>query len=180
MSRAPRRSVPTLLAAAGLASLALALHGCREEPLPAPPPPPPAVLVPPLHDAQEGEELVMRGAFGETWIWRVRSTTDETVEVEFVAHPVDPADGVRTKTLVWHRNGFGLDEAMVIRRIARDRIEVAGRSWDCWRVHGHSRQGQRFFWVTDELPVHGTLKMAVANEKGAPEEVSAAYYLPPR
>src|SRR5688500_4642344 len=133
----------------------LAWASCREAPVP-PPPVPPAVLLPPLHDAVAGEELWMRRG-REDWLWRVVSATDDALEVHYFRYLEGAPIGDPTR-LVWPRNGFGVGEGMVIRRFERDRIEVAGRTWECWRIHAHHRNGIRYYWVSDELEVNGVLK----------------------
>lgn len=152
----------------------LGVGACNPGPAVAPPTAAPArSLVPPLHDAVVGEELRLRT--GPTlWSYRVAHTSDDEVEVEFVSSWVGgsppPGWAPRSERLVWSRNGFGLADGFVVRRIDPDRIEVAGRWWDCWRLQCHSRQGLRFYWISDEVPVHGVLRIAPdQNQDGVPD-----------
>ncbi len=130
-------------------------------------------LVPPLHDAKAGEWLRLEvGA--DALEYRIVGADDLTVHVEIVQYRDDVPVGPPFKE-VWSRNNFGLpvDPAEgVVRRYEPDHIVAAGRSWDCWRLHVHSRQGVRYYWVTDELPVHGVIKYAGVSAKG---EVQEAY-----
>jgi hypothetical protein len=76
------------------------------------------------------------------------------------------------ETFVWNRNGFGMPDGGIARAFERDRIEIGGRRYDCWRVAVYSRIGQRFYWISEEIPVHGVLKVAgVVN--GAADEAHA-------
>ena len=127
--------------------------------------PPPAAdpFVPPLNDAVVGEEVRLhRGPLVSTY--RVARTTDDEVQVEFFeSYEGTPPAGwtaAPAKTYVWRRNGFGVPEDFVVRRADPDRIDVGGRSFDCWRLTCHSRAGLRFYWISDRVPVHGVLRIA--------------------
>ena len=169
--RAARRILPSL---AVPAALAIGTAGCPARPA-APPPLAAAVLVPPLHDAEPGEELRMRRG-NEEWTWRVTSTTDTEVEADFTVRrdgePVGPPKSQR-----WTRNGFGIPDEFVIREARRDRIEVGGRTWDCWMLRVHSRTGIRYYWISDALPAHGVLRIAV-EDRGRPVLATAADAVP--
>ena len=177
----PRRPVartPLTALVLGFAALLLGTAtlagGCRKE-VPPPPPPPPAILIPPLHDAVVGEELRLRRGT-EDWVWRVASATDNELGIDFFVYrdgaPTGPPEALR-----WPRNGFGMPPDFVIREISRDRVVVADRSWDCWRVRAFARDGARWYWITDELPVHGVIRMAL-DDRGRPVLQSAADVVP--
>jgi hypothetical protein len=168
----PRARIPVL--ASLLASAALANTACRRDP-PPPPPPAPAIFVPPLHDAQPGEELRLRRG-NEEWVWHVASATHEEVEVDFRVM----RDGVAVgppEPMRWPRNGFGLPRGFVVREIRRDRIEVGGRSWECWLVRAQTENSGMWYWVSEEAPVHGVLRMAV-DDRGRPVTGSAGEIVP--
>ena len=156
------------------AAVALLAKGCG------PPPPstvaaPPAVLVPPLHDAQVGEELRMRRG-AEEWLWRVVSATDDEVAVDFFITRGGIVDESGTEHLRWRRNSFGIPdgpEGYVIREIRRDRIDVGGRSHDCWRIKAYARDAVRYYWITDALNVSGFLRIAL-DDRGRPLMQTAA------
>lgn len=165
----------TLVAVGGLA---ISLTSCREEAEP-PPPLAPAILVPPLHDAVAGEELRLRRGAGpgaEDWIWRIASVSDTEVEVEFRrmqgGAPLGPPENMR-----WPRNQFGVKDDYVVHECRRDRIEAGGRTWDCWLVRAGSRTEALWYWITDELPVHGVIRMA-KDDRGKPVLGSAATVVP--
>jgi hypothetical protein len=142
------------------------------EPAPAPPPP---TLIPPLHDAEVGEWL--RAESGRrAQVFRVVDASDFDVTVETVTYD----DGRPTSepvTAKWSRNGFGVPSGNppegVIRRFERDRIEVAGKLWDCWRISIHTRLGVVWYWISEDVPVHGVLKWALV-QKGQADEANAA------
>lgn len=160
----------TVLAAASAGLLVLA-SGCREsEPLPVAVQP--AVLIPPLHDAQTGEQLRMHRG-DEEWVWRVVSASDEEVSVDFFVYRGGVVVEGRTDHLRWMRNSFGIPEGFVIREIRRDRIDVGGTSYDCWRLKAYAREGARYYWITDSLPVSGFLRIAL-EERGKPLLQTAA------
>lgn len=73
----------------------------------------------------------------------------------------------------WHRNSFSMPADAVIRAIDQDRIEVGGKMYDCWRLSVASRVRQLYYWISDEIPVHGVLKVA-SSVKGEIDEVHAA------
>lgn len=170
-------SCPARRLAAGLApaSLVLAsLTGCPAAPPPAPPMAP-ARFVPPLVDAEPGEELRLRRG-DEDWIWRVASTSEVEVLVEFRkvrgGEPTEPA-----RSLSMHRNNLGLPEGFMVLEMRRDRIEAAGRSWDCWRVRARAGDSVRSYWISEELPVHGVIRIAV-EERGREVPATQADVVP--
>lgn len=182
MERTLRSRVAGQLAAAALVAVVFVAPACDDAPAPARPGPRVATLVPPLQDAVAGETLVLRR--GTTvWRWRVDSTTDETVAVEFVETDDRPTGAATpappTLRRVWSRNGFGLMEGLVVREIQSDRIDVAGRAWDCWRLRCHARSGVLFYWISDEVPVHGVLRIAPdLDQNGLPDPSGWAEYVP--
>jgi len=179
MSPLRRRAIAVLVAGGAVVGLATCRPGGGGGNAPAAPS---ATLVVPLNDAVVGEEVRLRRG-RSIWTWRVSHSTDDAVQVEFVetTEGGGPA-GVSpppAQSHVWPRNGFGLPEGLVVRRIDRDRIEVAGRWWDCWRLQCHSRAGTRFYWITDEVPVHGVLRIAPdLDGDGQPDPGTQADLLP--
>jgi hypothetical protein len=169
-----RRARRTTLLLAALGVVAVATTGCPQAPPPVAPLAP-ALLIPPLQDAEAGEELRLRRG-NEDWIWRVASTTETEVLVDFrIVRGGVPAGPVKQTS--WPRNGFGLPPGFVVSEIRRDRIEAAGRTWDCWWLRARSAEGGRSYWITDELPAHGVIRMAV-EEKGRPVPATAADVVP--
>lgn len=112
----------------------------------------------------------------EDWIWRVTSATGHEVEVEFRRF----RDGVAlgpAENLVWSRNLWGLPPGYRVDELARDRLEVGGRAWDCWRMRAVSPNDLRWYWFTEELPVSGFLRVA-RDDRGKPELAFAATVIP--
>lgn len=154
--------------------VALSASSCCKDPPPAPPPPPPPSLIPPLHDAQVGEWLRLEvGVNAE--VYRVVGVSDYEVQVEITSYRNgEPSSSPVVHT--WHRNDFGLPANCVVRQIDPDSIDVAGKRYDCWRLSIFSHEagaGQRLYWVSDKIPVHGLLK-AAAVQQGAPDDLHAA------
>lgn len=172
-------SLAVLVPLAAASAAGLGLGGCDRTPaVVVAEPGPLAVFVPPLRDAEVGEELMLRRG-ATAWRWRIASADGQYVAVEVQEYtndlPVGPLQSYR-----WNRNGFGLPDEFVVQEIARDRIEVAGASWDCWRLTVRSGQTTRWYWLTDVLPVHGVLRIAVdLAGKGAPDLASPADYVAP-
>lgn len=156
------------------AALVLSFQGCRPE-VPAAPPPPAAVLVPPLHDAEAGEELVLCSPDGSyEQVFRVVSASDLEVEVEYTEYRNgEPVPGKKTNYR-WHRNGFAIPEGMVVRRIDREEITLdhmeGSPTLNCWRLHLYSRSGNRVYWFSEKFPVQGWVKIARLTDKGRLEE----------
>ena len=170
------RTIAVRLRAVAFVVAATALPGCPADPAGAPSGPAPAVLIPPLHDAEAGEELrLRRGA--EDWVWRITSTTTAAIEVEFTVRRTDGLPSPAPSRLVWARNAFGVPPEFIVRMVRRDRISVGGRDWDCWAIRAHSESEIRYWWVTDELPCHGVLRMAIDRD-GSPDLSSAADCVP--
>lgn len=178
-SRTSARRLTLLACLIAPAAVLPGLGGCDRAPaVVAAAPGPAAVFVPPLCDAQVGEELILRRG-ATAWRWRIASADAQYVGVEVQEYtndlPVGPLQSYR-----WNRNGYGLPDEFVVQEIARDRVEVAGASWDCWRMTVRSGQTTRWYWVTDVLPVHGVLRIAVdLGGKGAPDLASPADYVAP-
>ncbi|MCE9636541.1 MAG: hypothetical protein K8T90_12625 [Planctomycetes bacterium] len=168
------RAAAAIVGAIVLPLFASLLASCRHDVEP-PPPPAPAILVPPLHDAVAGEELRLRRG-NEDWIWRIASVSDTELEVEFRRMQGGAPLG-QTDILRWPRNQFGIKDDYVVHECRRDRIEAAGRTWDCWLVRAGSKTEAIWYWVTDELPVHGVIRMA-KDERGKPLMGSAATVVP--
>lgn len=171
-------SLTVVVARAGAAAVAVAAlgGGCRDVPPPPPPAPMPALLIPPLHDAEPGEELRMRRGY-EEWIWRVASATDEEIEID-CRKTLNGTPIGTPETQRWSRNGFGLPKGCVIREVRRDRIEVAGKEWTCWLIRAVSRENGAFwYWISEELPVSGFLRIA-KDERGKPQLGAATEAMP--
>lgn len=173
-----RRLALTAALAAPLAVL-VSLAGCERTPAVVPiDSAPAAVFVPPLSDAKVGEELMLRRG-ATAWRWRIASADSQFVGVEVQEYTNDVPSGP-LQAYRWSRNGYGLPDEFVVQEIARDRISVAGASWDCWRMTVRSEQATRWYWVTDAVPVHGVLRIAVdLAGKGAPDLASPADYVAP-
>jgi hypothetical protein len=128
-------------------------------------------LVPPLQDAQVGEMLRIEAGAGAE-VYHVVGGDDFQVQVEVVQYQ-NGAPASSPTVLTWHRNGFSMPADAVIRAIDQDRIEVGGKTYDCWRLAVASRVRQLYYWISDEIPVHGVLKVA-SIVKGETDEVHAA------
>ena len=126
-------------------------------------------FAPPLNDAQVGEELVLRRGEQE-WRYTVVEAGDTNVRVQALTYENgEPTD--RPKLIEWHRNGFGVPQDAVIRRIERGRVETGGRSWVCWILHVYTRdRGRYIYWISDQVAVHGILKMAKMGDQGVDEQ----------
>lgn len=160
------RRLPLLLGAV------LAAAACGDDPVPVPVSPPTLRLIPPLQDAEVGEMLRLEaGATAE--VYRVVGGDEYQVQVELVKYQ-DGAPVTSPSVLTWHRNSFSIPADAVIRAIDQDRIEVGGKTYDCWRLAVASRVRQLYFWISDEIPVHGVLKVA-AVVKGQADEAHAAH-----
>jgi hypothetical protein len=164
------------VAAAGLvAGVLVAAIVASGRPQAAPEAPRPMRLSPPLRDAEVGESLSLRSPAGDVQVYRVVDSTDRDVTVEVLTYQGDVPLAAPMKQK-WSRNAFGVtDQIGVVRAIDPDRIEVQGRSWPCWRITIFGREDVRlFWWITDELPVHGLLKIARILKDGQPDEETAA------
>jgi hypothetical protein len=160
-------------AAAAAVAAALAAASCCKDPPPAPPPAPVRSLIPPLQGAKVDQWIrVQAGVDAE--VYRVVNATDYEVQVEVTRYKNDEPSPPVTQT--WHRNSFGLPPNCVVRRIDPDSIEVGGVRYDCWRLSIFSHDpgvGERLYWVSEQIPVHGLLKAAIV-QKGGPDEIHAA------
>jgi len=131
-------------------------------------------LVPPLNDAQVGEELVLRRGSSE-WRYSVTDAGDAFVVVEVLQYE-NGEPTAKPERYRWHRNGFGMPEDAVIRKIERGRLDSDGEAWDCWVLHVYTRERGRFYyWVSDEAAVHGVVKMAKVEEAGV-DDANAIYW----
>jgi len=165
-------SRPASIALAAVA--ALMSSSCGKDPPPAPAQQPsPTRLIPPLCDAKVDEWLRIE-AGRDAQVLRVVNAGDYYVEVETTTYQDQAPVGtpVRAK---WWRNSFGLpEEDCVIRAIDADRIQVGDKWYDCWRIFVTSRTGQeKFYWISEAVPVHGLLKVA-GIRKGVADEAHAA------
>jgi hypothetical protein len=155
-----------------LALVLLFAVSCNDDPPRAAPTPPPPRLIPPLHDAKVGEWLRVE-AGRDAQVFRVVDAGDYSVDVETTTYKEQAPVGVPHKTR-WWRNSFGLPEdECVVRALDPDRIQVGDKWYECWRIYVTSRNGQeRYVWVSEEIPVHGVLKVAAIN-KGVTDERNA-------
>jgi hypothetical protein len=163
-------SRPASIALAAVA--ALISSSCGKDSPAAPPPSPPARLTPPLCDAQVGEWLRLESG-RDAQLLRVVDAGDYYVDVETTTYQDESPVG-NPQRQRWSRNSFGLPpDECVVRTIDADRIHLGDRWYDCWRIYATTRAGQEtFFWISDEIPVHGMLKFA-AVRKGVVDEKHA-------
>jgi hypothetical protein len=76
------------------------------------------------------------------------------------------------RTVTWNRNSFSVPPDAVIRAIDPDHIEIGGKWYDCWRLSVYGRSLQRYYWITDQVPAHGVIKVANVGKSG-PDEANA-------
>jgi len=170
-------SISSILAAVSLAALAtsaaLLAASCRKEPPPVAAPAATPRLIPPLHDATVGEWLRIE-TDRDALMYRVVDAGDYWVDVETLTYRDQAQVGAPLKQR-WWRNSFGLPEdECVIRAIDSDRIQIGDKWFDCWRLFVTSRSGQeKYFWISDQVAVHGLLKVA-SLRKGIVDEAHAA------
>lgn len=141
-----------------------------------PPPPPPTIvptLVPPLHDAKVGEWLRIKSGVDEQ-LYRVVgvSPDDYEIDVELTQYQ-NGLPLAKPTPFKWHRNSFGLPHDCVVRAIDRDRVEVDGKSYECWRLQVFTHQGNWVYWISEEIPAHGVLMMTKVGKNG-PDMIRAA------
>jgi hypothetical protein len=161
-----------LAAAAAIAAAVVLTATCGRA---APPPPPPAPIprfVPPLQDAQVGEWLRLAAGV-DSELYRVVRAGDFDVDVEVISYHNDQPTGP-PRIVTWHRNSFSVPPDAVIRSIDPDRIEEGGRWYQCWRLSIYGRDVQRYYWITDEVPAHGLIKVANMGKSG-PDEANAVH-----
>jgi hypothetical protein len=167
--------VAVVIALAVGVAIGMAVAALRPSPPPPPPPPPVPTLVPPMHDAQVGEWARIESGV-DAQLFRIVgvSPDDHEIKVEMVQSHEGTPSGPPV-TLTWHRNSWSLPADCVIRAIDRDRIEVAGKHYDCWRLTVFSHVRNMVYWISDEVPVHGVLKIAVATDRGIDEMHAARF-----
>lgn len=134
-------------------------------------------FVPPLADAEPPEMLRIRQGRRE-FRYAVMSSSVAEVEVEILefVDGVPPANS-EPQRFRWPRNGFGLQEGDVLLELAPVTIPLHGRIWNCWQARVQRTSGVFHYWYTDELPVHGLLKLA-RDKDGVPDDESAYVALP--
>jgi hypothetical protein len=152
--------------------VALAASSCGKDPVVAPQQAAPTRLTPPLCDAQVGEWLRLESG-RDAQLLRVVDAGDYYVDVETTTYQNESPVGSPQRQR-WSRNSFGLPpDECVIRTIDSDRIQVGDKSYACWRIYTTTRTGQEnYFWISDEVPVHGMLKYA-GIRKGVVDEAHA-------
>lgn len=166
-----RAAVWTFIAGFVLGAAALSVKSCGPATEPPPPPPPPR-FVPPLQDAQVGEWLRLASG-SDSEQYRIVRAGDFDVDVEIVKYLNDQPAGP-PQVVTWRRNSFSVPDDAVIRAIDPDHIEVGGKWYDCWRLSIYGKQVQRYYWVTDQVPAHGLIKVANIGKSG-PDEATAVH-----
>ena len=158
-------------AAVTAASVVVALMSqFRRDPPPAALPPPPR-LIPPLEDAKVGEWMLRKaGNLAERL--DVVAATDYDVTIKSTRYQNEQPSPPVIET--FHRNSFGLPPDCVIRAIDPDRLEVGGKTYDCWRLDVYTKVRRIYFWVSNEIPVNGFLKEAAVGK--AIDEVHAVTF----
>ncbi len=153
---------------------------CSKPAVQLPPPPPPPILIPPLHDAQAGEQLVLSNGVIDQ-IYRVVSASDGEVEVEITTRRDDmPVEERAPYKVTLNRNSWGIKAdhngaPTVNRRFVRDTLDAGGKTFPCWRVDVFSRKGNFVYWLTDALPVHGIVKIARVVKNRIEDEQAFVY-----
>jgi hypothetical protein len=147
-----------------------------------PPPPPPPAFVNPLADAKKGEVLVLTSNDGVVDTYRVLETTDETVLLSDEKAPAgQPAFARQLRVARSYWGAFiilgGDVDPLTAEAAARDLVvvgavpenlfvETLGRSLRCWKVSARHRVwGDVTIWLSDELPVHGYVRMDTVKGK---------------
>ncbi len=126
-------------------------------------------LIPPLADVEVGEQVRLRRMKDE-WVYTVVAVGDHTVQVER-RKTVDGRVG-EPEVYTWDRKGFGVPEDCVILRLERTSLDVDGRSRPCWLAYISTKGEHYYYWISEEVAVHGLL--AIAKElKGRPDEAHA-------
>lgn len=140
------------------------------------PPPPPPVFVNPLADARVGEYVAIRRSDGAVFGFRVLEADLQTVLLLVENQP--PGQPVTTRQMRVARTWFGAflllegdvspetceatarDFALSsVTREAWNPPEL-GRPLQCWKFQGNHRvHGQLTTWVSDEIPVHGVVRI---------------------
>jgi hypothetical protein len=156
-----------------LLAAALTSSSCGKDPPAAAPQAAPTRLIPPLCDAQVGEWLRIE-AGRDAQLYRVVDAGDYWVDVETTTYQNEAPIGTPQRQR-WPRNSFGLPmDDCVIRAIDADRIQIADKWYDCWRICANSRSGlEMFYWISDQVPVHGVLQVAGV-QKGVADLAHAA------
>jgi len=159
--------------AIALTAAALLVASCDKDAPAAPKPAASPRLTPPLCDAQVGEWIRLESG-RDAQVHRVVDAGDYSVEIETTTYQNEAPVGNPQRQRL-SRNSFGLpSDVCVIRTIDADRILIADRWYDCWRIFVNDRNGQeKFVWISDEVPVNGFLKVAGIH-KGVADEAHAA------
>jgi hypothetical protein len=142
-----------------------------------PPPPPPPFYANPLGEVARDEVLVLKGDDGIRDTYRVVEVTGETVLLAVGKEA--PGQAATTRQLRVARSFWGalvilggdIDPAsaeasvrdFVVKSATPEdvRVESLGRTFHCWRIEGMRKgSGPTTYWITDELPVHGIVKMS--------------------
>ena len=141
-----------------------------------PAPPPPRPFVNPLAEVKRGESLALRQVDGAIQSYRVLEADDFTVLLSVEMRDAGGSASTRQIRVARTFPGFFIilegdvppEEAaatareFVVESMAPDEIHVEplGRSFRCWRIRGHHRvSGDLTYWVTDEVPVQGLLRI---------------------
>jgi hypothetical protein len=143
------------------------------------PPPPPAVYVNPLADAHRGENVFYVRNDGARVQYRVEEESPDTV---LLVEETSPKGQPSTRNEIRvSRTFFGpliilggtvnaaaAESALVDFQLQRAeqetiRVDALGRSLRCWKFAGsHKVQGSLTFWISEELPVHGLVRVETA------------------
>jgi hypothetical protein len=109
---------------------------------------------PPLHDADEGEVLVLAQG-GVEYQYRVVKSSQQSVDVE-----VRKLGAGESRTVQWDRNLFGLEEGSVLESLEGDEIGVGGVTYPCVRMIVLKDGKRRAYWISGQIAVHGVLRVA--------------------
>jgi hypothetical protein len=139
-------------------------------------PPPPPVFVNPMADAKPGETLALKRNDGTISNYRVLEADPLTLLLlEEIQPPGEPSASRRLRVSRSWTGGFlvlegDVDPAaaaaairdLVVERVEPDTIvvETLGRPVPCWKFTcRHRVLGRIVSWVSDELPVHGLVRV---------------------
>lgn len=140
------------------------------------PPPPPRAYVNPLADAKKNEVLVLVSPDGGTQAYTLMDGDGETVMISAEDVAKEGASSVRrfraARTFVGALTILDGDiepalaastlRDFVVEKMEPDdlRVESLDRTFRCWKVSGRYRNLEdRTYWITEELPVHGIVRM---------------------
>jgi hypothetical protein len=139
-------------------------------------PPEQAGYTNPLADARPGESVALRRADGTIFNYRVQEADVHTVLL--LAETQPPGEAIHSRQLRISRSWFGsflilegdVDRDVIeatTRDFVLDRVTqdvwtppALGRPLRCWKFEGRHRvHGEMKTWVSDEIPVHGAVRV---------------------